>query len=76
MHSVAPGSETHFKIVIVSPKFEGLSLIARHRRVNDLLASELANGLHALSIHAFTAVEWTEQANDTNSPACRGGAGK
>ncbi len=27
MHSVPKGSETHFKVVVISPGFEGLSLI-------------------------------------------------
>ncbi len=76
MHSVAPGSETHFKVVVVSPGFEQLGLLARHRRVNELLAAELAAGLHALSIHAFSPLQWEKEIHDTNSPHCRGGAGK
>jgi acid stress-induced BolA-like protein IbaG/YrbA len=31
MHAVPKNSETHFKVVVVSPAFEGLKLIARHR---------------------------------------------
>jgi|688.fasta_scaffold2815488_1 BolA protein len=31
-------TETHFTVVIVSSKFEGMPLIARHRLVNDLLS--------------------------------------
>ncbi len=42
--------ETHFEVDIASPKFEGLTRVAAHRLVNDALASELANGLHALQI--------------------------
>jgi BolA protein len=76
MHSVKPGSETHFKVVVVSTSFESLGLLARHRRVNELLAGELSAGLHALSIHAFTPAQWATEANDISSPACRGGAGK
>ncbi len=76
MHSVAPGSETHFKVIAVSPQFDGLGLVGRHRRIHELLRAELAAGLHALSIHAFSPAEWARQAHDTTSPACRGGAGK
>ncbi|KAK7314747.1 hypothetical protein VNO77_33275 [Canavalia gladiata] len=46
--------ETHFNVKIVSPKFEGESLVKRHRMVYDLLAHELQSGLHALSIVAKT----------------------
>ena len=31
MHNVPAGSESHFKVVVVSDAFEGLRLIARHR---------------------------------------------
>ncbi|KAF7813440.1 protein BOLA1, chloroplastic [Senna tora] len=48
------GEETHFNLRIVSPKFDGQSLVKRHRMVYDLLADELQSGLHALSIVAKT----------------------
>lgn len=50
-------TETHFNLKIVSPKFEGRSLVKRHRMVYDLLQEELQNGLHALSIVAKTPAE-------------------
>lgn len=49
--------ETHFNVRIVSPKFEGQSLVKRHRMVYDALAEELQSGLHALSIVAKTPQE-------------------
>ncbi|KAK7291312.1 hypothetical protein RIF29_06339 [Crotalaria pallida] len=51
--------ETHFNLNIVSPKFEGQTLVKRHRMVYDLLADELSSGLHALSIVAKTPHETT-----------------
>jgi BolA protein len=73
-HNVPKGSETHFKVVVVSPAFSGKGRIERHRSVTGLLADELAGGLHALSIHAFTAEEWAKRAQGAlASPACRGG---
>lgn len=44
------GGETHFRIVIVSPAFAGLSRIDRERRVHALLAEELAGRVHALTL--------------------------
>ena len=32
-HNVPAGSETHFKVVIVSPAFAGLSPVKRHQAV-------------------------------------------
>jgi BolA protein len=47
-----PGGETHFRVYIVSPAFEGKSRIERHRMINALLAPELAGPVHALAIKA------------------------
>ncbi len=74
MHSVPPGSETHFKVVVVSPAFEGLGLVDRHRRVNEALRAELRAGLHALSIRALTPAQWDEGQRALPSPPCLGGS--
>lgn len=42
--------ETHFRIRIVSSKFSGMTRIARHRAINQLLSEELAGDVHALAI--------------------------
>ena len=47
-----PGGETHFRVYIVSPAFEGKSRIERHRMINATLAAELAGSVHALAIKA------------------------
>jgi len=47
-----PGGETHFSVHIVSQAFRGKSRLERHRMINETLASELANGVHALAIRA------------------------
>lgn len=75
MHSVAPGSETHFKVLVVSPAFDSKSLIERHRAVNGALADELKNGVHALTIRALTPQQWeADGAAGFKSPPCLGGS--
>lgn len=75
MHNVPDGSESHFKVVIVSEKFAGQRLIGRHRQVNQVLADELANHIHALSIHVYTLEEWNKQNQIApDSPMCLGGS--
>ena len=75
-HNVPDGSETHFKVVLVCGAFEGERLIARHRRVNEALAEELAGPVHALAIHTYTAADWQKRfGNAPMSPPCRGGDG-
>ncbi|XP_050430678.1 DNA-binding transcriptional regulator BolA [Adelges cooleyi] len=75
MHNVPNGSETHFKVVIVSDEFEGMPLIKRHRLVNEILADELKSGVHALSIVAKAPEQWKDEPVES-SPNCRGGFGK
>lgn len=42
--------ETHFHVSVVSSVFIGKSRVARQRLVYDLLADELAERVHALSL--------------------------
>ena len=75
-HNVPPGSESHFKVVIVSKEFEESRLIKRHRSVNAALSEELSGSVHALAIHTYTEKEWADfYANNTpSSPNCLGGS--
>jgi BolA family transcriptional regulator, general stress-responsive regulator len=74
MHSVPPGAESHFRVLIASEAFQGSTLVARHRRLNTLLAEEFQTGLHALAIHAWTPEEWFAKGGVAPaSPPCLGG---
>ncbi len=74
MHSVPPGSESHFKLVIVSDRFAGLTRIKRHQTVNGILEKERRADLHALSMETLTTEEWEQRHGRTlDSPACLGG---
>ena len=67
--------ESHFKVIIVSDKFDGQRLVQRHRSVNGALMDDNEGQLpfHALSITAKTNEEWGENNNVPDSPACMGG---
>ena len=74
-HSVPQGSESHFKLTVVSPHFEGKTLIGRHRLLNETLAAELSGGIHALALHTYTPAEWQERSGSVpSSPPCLGGS--
>lgn len=76
-HNVPPGSESHFKVVLVSNDFEGQNLVARHRVINKLLEDELKNQIHALALHTYTESEWRERFGEAPlSPPCLGGSKK
>jgi stress-induced morphogen len=73
-HSVPKGSETHFKLLIVSDQFTGLSKVARQRMVYSYLDSEFKSGLHALTIRAISFEERNNgQGENFVSPECLGG---
>jgi BolA-like protein 1 len=77
MHNVPKGSETHFKVVVVSPAFDGMARIDRHRKVHELLGDELRGGVHALTIKALTPAEWAkEDPAAFQSPPCLGGSAR
>lgn len=52
-----PEGETHFRVRIVSPEFEGVSRVERQRRVYAVLADELRDRVHALALTALTPKE-------------------
>ena len=73
-HSVPPNSETHFKVVLVSPSFDGKRKVARHQQVYAALAAQLEGPVHALALHTYTPDEWRErQQAAPQSPDCLGG---
>ena len=75
MHNVPEGSESHFRVVVVSEAFADQTLIKRHRVVNAILKEELADKIHALALHTFTAQEWQDRGESAQlSPECRGGS--
>jgi len=46
----APGGQTHYSVVLVSPRFRGCSRVERSRLVHQALEAEFAGGLHALAL--------------------------
>lgn len=74
MHNVPAGSESHFKVTLVSDQFEDQMLIKRHRAVNQALAT-LMTDIHALALHTMTPEEWFAKGGQApESPPCLGGS--
>jgi stress-induced morphogen len=74
MHSVPQGSESHFKVVLVTDAFADKRQVQRHQAVYACLADELKNGVHALALHTFSPKEWQEKGAVPASPQCLGGS--
>ncbi|MEI6446610.1 MAG: BolA/IbaG family iron-sulfur metabolism protein [Actinomycetes bacterium] len=53
----ADGDGHHFRVKVVAPAFEGLSLLERHRTINEIFAGELGGRIHALSMSCLTPEE-------------------
>lgn len=70
MHA-GPRTESHFKLIVVSKEFAGQARIKRHQLVYRILSDELANSIHALSLHLYTPDEWLLQ-DVPDSPLCAG----
>jgi BolA protein len=51
------GGESHFRVRIVSTAFSGLSRVERQRRVYQVVAEEIAGGVHALALTTLTPQE-------------------
>ena len=53
-HRSSPDTgESHFRVLVVSPKFAGKSRVERHRMVNAAVAELLRSRVHALAIRAL-----------------------
>ncbi|XP_055303016.1 bolA-like protein 2 [Sitodiplosis mosellana] len=53
-----------FNVIIVSPEFEGKSILQRHRLVNSAIAEELKT-IHAFSQKTFTPEQWAKEQEKT-----------
>ena len=59
-HNVEPGSESHFKVVVVSDEFIEKRLVQRHQMIYRILKEQMTK-IHAIAIHAFTKDEWRKK---------------
>ncbi len=70
-HRLGKGGDTHFRLLVVSKNFEGLSTVRRHQMVYKILHNEVKNVIHALSQQTFTPKEWESVLEvDKASPPC------
>jgi BolA family transcriptional regulator, general stress-responsive regulator len=60
-HAGAASGGGHYRLRLVSPKFEGLGRLARHRLVYDCLGNMMHKEIHALAIVALTPAEADQQ---------------
>ena len=54
------GTGDHFEVTVVSPSFEGQSLVARHRVIYAALGDAMSGPIHAMSIKALTPEQYRQ----------------
>lgn len=70
LHRLTSDTPTHCRVELVSAKFEGLTLLKRHRLVQDIIKEELKS-LKACSLQLLTKEEWHKREKKfTRSPSC------
>lgn len=62
--------ESHFKLILVSENFKGLTILQRHRIVHDILKEELKGPVHALSLSLYSQEEWATETSPLSTPDC------
>jgi len=57
-HRSSPGTgDSHYRVLVVSKKFEGLNRVARQRLVNKALAELMGKPIHALAMETLSPEE-------------------
>ena len=50
--------EDHFAVVVVSPAFEGQTLVQQHQMVYDALGEHMTTDIHAMEVKTYTPEEY------------------
>ena len=61
---------SHFRVLVVSDAFEGLSGVKRHQQVYSALGADIMNEIHAFSQQTYTLREWEEIGVQISPPPC------
>ena len=56
-HAGAASGGGHFRVSIIAPEFQGMSLVARHRAIYGALNRHIPKEIHALTIVALAPEE-------------------
>ncbi|MFA9415660.1 BolA family protein [Natrinema sp. HArc-T2] len=59
-HARDKHDEDHLAATVISPVFEGLSLVQQHQQVYDALEEHMTTDIHALELSTYTPDEYAE----------------
>jgi BolA protein len=63
-HAGVASGGGHYRVTVVSPLFEGKSLVIRHRMVYDALAAEMQRTIHALALTTLTPPQYLRESRE------------
>ncbi len=55
------GDGDHFEAAVVSPGFEGKSMVQQHQMVYGALGDLMQKEIHALALRTYTPEEWAKR---------------
>lgn len=58
VHHDQQTDDAHYAAVVVSPAFEGESLVDQHKMVYDAIGDEMTRSVHAMEIETYTPEEY------------------
>lgn len=63
-----PEDDDHLAAIVVSPAFEGKSLVEQHQLVYDALEGHMTTDIHALELQTYTPGEYEALDSPTSEP--------
>jgi acid stress-induced BolA-like protein IbaG/YrbA len=55
------GDGDHFEATVVSPQFEGKSMVAQHQMIYAALGDLMQKEIHALALRTYTPAQWSKR---------------
>ncbi len=52
------GTRDHFQILVISPNFQGKTMIEQHQMVYSALGDLMKEAIHALALKTYTPEQW------------------
>ena len=54
------GDGVHFQAVIVSPRFQGMTMVEQHQMVYRAMGNAMDGAVHALALKTYTPEQWAK----------------
>lgn len=52
------GTRDHFQVLVISPQFQGKSMVEQHQMIYRALGDLMKEAIHALALKTYTPEQW------------------